>query len=61
MWRVVVAGWGGGGSICLLPLLIGTSASETATDAEAQREGRRETESACPARLPRGDSPPWFF
>lgn len=29
---------GGGGSICLLPLLIGTSAFETATDAEAQRE-----------------------
>lgn len=28
----------GGESICLLPLLIGTSASETATDAEAQRE-----------------------
>lgn len=33
--------WGGerrGVSFCLLPLLIGTSASETATDAEAQRE-----------------------
>lgn len=26
------------GSICLLPLLIGTSASKTATDAKAQRE-----------------------
>lgn len=30
--------WRWGGSICLLPLLIGTSASQTATDAEAQRE-----------------------
>lgn len=29
---------GGGCSICLLPLLIGTSASQTATDAEAHRE-----------------------
>lgn len=28
---------GGGGSTSLLPLLIETSASETATDAEAQR------------------------
>lgn len=32
-------GWGvGGWSIRLLALLIGTSASETATDAEAQRK-----------------------
>lgn len=29
---------GGGWSICLLAPLIGTSASETTTDAEAQRK-----------------------
>lgn len=29
--------WGMEGSTCLLPLLAGTSASQTTTDAEAQR------------------------
>lgn len=49
---------GGRGSICLLPLLIGTSASEAATDAEAQRERwRAMVELMYPARLLRGDSP----
>lgn len=37
--EVIIWGMEGGGcSICLLPLLIGTSASQTATDAEAHRE-----------------------